>query len=476
MRKARFLILVFSLVAIACASKPVLTEDCPERAPSSGGPQCRALFDDKPTGPSFSLRSNYDQLRSEELRLGPTENGVFPVLSKKVYSLEHDQGYLQSEILEPQMKPSNWKFESSPASKEMLQRNLQSWMASIKEAMDFVLRQYADRREHWPVAFLEKLRKMAEEYKFYSTYIAIKYLNTATGETTVFGELRLIAERDGRLPMEEYLGIHLNSKGAKKYEPGNFAINKSVNQYTFGEILVHLIETILDKSKNQESHFYTYADRQSLAMYKMLGFKPVPREDLKLGPAVEMDDRGRILKDGVAWTPLQASREGMELLLAQYLSGDLQNHDADVIRQTIRARNQHIKNNTVFHDRVFRGQFHYADEVLEPGVLYLRKKKGPHGEPRLELLFGKANKGSAMFRGWESFSIPDAPLYEGFREEWSEPEVKHRVTYSNGVLIHRQESGDQFTSYSFRISADLSTVESLKIEGTASWWPMEAYF
>ncbi|MGZ3770830.1 MAG: hypothetical protein ACXVCP_15095 [Bdellovibrio sp.] len=465
MRTGQFFItfITISAMFVGCTSLSLKTDSCNSRAPSSALLCDNIFVEEEIPQPLFSLNSNYDHLGVEELRLGPLKNGSYPLLRKKVYNIYvRWNSVLIAQILEPGYKSSNLNFSNLPLSDFVLQKNQDSWDSTVNEAMDFVLNQYADRREHWPASFRDKLRKMAQDYKFNSTYITLKHKASSTGITTILGTLRLIEERDGRLPMEDYLGITLNSHGAKKFEPGNFAIDKSVNQYAFGEVILHLIENILEKSKNNETHFYTYADRQSLMMYKMLGFKPVALSDLNLAPGVEVDSKGRISKDDVLWTPLEASRKDMEALLANYLSGSLPNHTGDAeVREVLKQRFHAVNINAVPYDHIFRGIMSKSNET-EPCELHLRPEDG-----KLRVLFGRTDRDLKMFRGWESFSIPKQGLTEGYHVEQNISGVRSSINYYEGVLTYLQldDSGSKFSSiYQIKISSDLSTVEWIKAQ------------
>ncbi|MGZ3773221.1 MAG: hypothetical protein ACXVCY_02360 [Pseudobdellovibrionaceae bacterium] len=450
--------IIISAMVGGCTSVSLKSHPCNSRAPSSTL-LCEEVFaDENMPEPLFSLNSNYDHLGVEELRLGPQKNGSYPLLRKKIYNINlRWNSVIIAQILEPGYKTSNTAFAKSQISDLVLQKNQESWNATVNEAIEFVLNQYAERREHWPAEFREKLRKIAQDYKFNSTYITIKHKAESKGVTSILGTLRLIEERDGRLPMEDYLRISLNSHGAKKFEPGNFAVDKSVNQYAFGEIILHLIENILEKSKNNETHFYTYADRQSLMMYKMLGFRPVPLSDLNPAPGVVIDEKGRINKDEVLWTPLEASRSDMETLLANYLSGSLPTHAGESeIRQALNQRFQAIDTNAVPHDYIFRGIMLKSDET-EPCELHLVPEEG-----YFRFLFGRTNRDFKKFRGWNSFIIPQEGLTEGYHIEQNIGGTRSAISYYDGVLTYLQldGSGLNFSSvYQIKITPDLSTVE-----------------
>src|SRR5437868_8927669 len=165
--------LAFFIFASGCVSSAPKTDTCQEgRTPSSAGLICQQVFEtEELQTPLFDLSATYDSLSLEERRLGPVQNGQYPSLQEASYLIAIQNAKLISQVTEVLWKSAPSEFAKAPEAESVFQQNRDIWSRRIHEAMDFVLEKYAERREHWPASFRDKLRKMAEDYRWNSTYI-----------------------------------------------------------------------------------------------------------------------------------------------------------------------------------------------------------------------------------------------------------------------------------------------------------------
>lgn len=183
------------------------------------------------------------------------------------------------------------------------------------EAVDFVLKIYSERRQKWSSNFLAKLRSLGQTSILDATYITVR----DGKKKQILGTLRLIREKDGVLPMEDYLGIRLNADDKIKVEPGNFAIDQAHSSRVWPEIMTHLASQFSNRmgrswlDAGKENHYYTYADEYSFRLYSLLGFKPVDLQKIEVHPSTKVQN-GKILKDGIEWTVMEASQETLNSL------------------------------------------------------------------------------------------------------------------------------------------------------------------
>ena len=470
---------IFSSCAHLSSAKdsPCLTN---ERTPAGLVRQCEDLFnplyDDSP---QISKDASYAYLARHEGRLTKVIDGMMSFLSQKTFRLFVSNATVDTAISERRSRPVHQSFQDNPLEDSILKENQKTWDDAVEEAIDFVLKEYAERR-NWPLEFHEKLRALAKTYQDYSTYITVKHTSQHTGKVTVFGSLRLIEEHQGLLPVEEYLQIKIKSHGAVvKLEPGNFAIDKSVNQYIFGEVMLHLVQTILEKSQNQETHYFTYADSASLVMYGLLGFKPMTAEEFELVGDTKLDAQGRIEKDGILWTPMKATRADLEAILTKYLEGTLRTQKSAEAREIIESRKKQIP--LLKEEKIFRGMAHFQNQepstcIFELSPSVANVSGNPEHENDVAVLFGDPSRGERAFRNWWPFSIPNKTLEDGYHYERDLGEEYYSVIYFEGYLSFAYGFKGQkpHLFYTIKISPDLKTIESVEIRSPD--YNVEAHF
>ncbi|MEQ1875631.1 MAG: hypothetical protein ABL958_03230, partial [Bdellovibrionia bacterium] len=150
----------------------------------------------------------------------------------------------------------------------------------VDRLLDFVLRQYETRRD-WPASFRQKLRALAEKYLDVSTYVTVYEQIAGVTGTRILGTIRLIRPKDGILPLEEFLKVRLKNGTYRKIEPGNFAILRDANREVISQFLIQVLQGFATRDSSGAPYkLYTYADAESLTLYKWLGFKEVPMAEL----------------------------------------------------------------------------------------------------------------------------------------------------------------------------------------------------
>lgn len=193
-----------------------------------------------------------------------------------------------------------WKFRPDDTMRQT-ETGGHNYEEFIAENIEFVLRQYANRRA-WSGEFREHLYGDALKYASQSEYFLVR------GYPQLRGTLKLVQvdpqTQEKHLPMEEYLKIELSSNHGLKIEPSNFAILKDQNKVVFPELLLRFVahaETLAKTGKYDldKPVFFTYGDAISVRLYQTMGFHFVEK---------------KLDSGGVEWNILQASlRDIIEL-------------------------------------------------------------------------------------------------------------------------------------------------------------------
>lgn len=213
----------------------------------------------------------------------------------------HSSGEFYSQVI--RIRTGGDKSRRSEISEETLLQ----W---ISPNLEFTEMEY-ERRRDWPREFREKLGKMAEKHLGSSSYFSVFDANTHE----IVGSLRTIRLREGKLPVEEYLGIEFDSVGVEeKVEIGTFAIKPTLEakrSQIWLELWLQLMKESFGKSQSETAflsqRFYTYADQVSERIYLPLGFQYV-REYWKGGKEWRtplMEEPPIFKKDGVNWRPIE---------------------------------------------------------------------------------------------------------------------------------------------------------------------------
>lgn len=342
-------------------------------------------------------------------------------------------------------------------------RGLINFRKAKNRALDFVIAAYRERRPHWTLEFIKKLRKLADEYEAESTYIEIaaqdwenllrpkdkngEYVRNGNLDPDLVGAIRLIREKNGSLPLEEYLGVKLKVlPNTIKVEPGNFAMANEANEISTIEISIQMIAQ-MDRYKiefRKNPFFVTYADRLSEKLYGSMGFKYLTRDMLEpvspeASQQMEVDDQGRvrILKNGVRWAPMYATEEMMTDILKTKLE-----------RIAIRNEPDDVANSRALNSYFLKAIEQSRSAVTDsPEVFIGSSVHKQSGQPvQISLQISHPTQDTAEIylqledehhqRFRETIRVP-YPIPEGFGTNPEFDWKAGRVTYLNGVLTLR---------------------------------------
>lgn len=332
--------------------------------------------------------------------------------------------------------------------------SLTSFEETADELVDFVLQIYGQRRTHWSPEFLAKLRQVAKAYLEQSVYIEVRdgFLASLGRQGSLLrGTIRLIKEKNGRVPMEEYLNIQVNVGDKFKVEPGNFAVEKDFSLEAWAELIMHLTSKKLSRfSEDVENHYLTYADEYSLVLYSQLGFKPVPFAKINFGDDVVVEG-GKIIKDGVAWTPMEASADDLQQILIGYLEKLKRRSGSEDVIRSIQDRQKEIDIQPNSAQRLI-GQGHFEGEpvrvLLEVDIDEQRKIVN------INFQSYQSEKHFTLHVG--SFDSSLLPLKEGL--------VRHSqgfdLSYSAGVLTIASSS----SSYEIETNPMLTSIQMVRFK------------
>lgn len=330
-----------------------------------------------------------------------------------------------------------------------------------ERAVAFVIQVYRDRRPHWTESFLRKLDSLERNWLYQSIYIVTQdgIGNSVRGK--IHAALRLIVERHGKVPMERYLGISVDVGDKLKVEPGNYAVEKESSAAAWPEIMMHLLGAgAREIVEGKENHYLTYADEQSLDLYSNLGFTPIDLSKVRVSAlakrAIFQTKHGpveKIFKDGIWWTPMEASQQTLDQIVKRHVSRleqrgrQTERARAIVDRQTELTENP---NNGLVMRNIFGLARIGASE--KPATLQLNTQVTD--DLSLSLNFG--NGADSLDVGLIPRSL--LPLREGVHRA-----NRQVFTYQNGVLtIEVPAAPDQ--KVSIRTTPDLKLIQQVTVQ------------
>jgi L-rhamnose mutarotase len=365
-------------------------------------------------GPSLY---SFSELR--ERRVSPMKSGAYQAAITQNFQLASGLGGYNAKIVGVRTRsvPQSWELGTPN------QTSLNELEIASERSLNFVLQEYESRREEWPPEFLSLLKKKAKEYLARSTYLIIEMPNGTT-QRPVYGALRLIAAQNGRVPMEDYLGITIDVGTKLKVEPGNFAIYKDFNKDVWPELLLQLLSQMSREIEiGRENHYVTYADQYSLMLYSRLGFKPIAKY-------------GKILKDGIWWTPMEASQSDLNLILSRFLK-----RPHSEVSQAVDLRNQSLRENPRAHIFEMQNGFRLRLSREENRVHFFYNIQA--GSPSVPI---------------GAIPLEALPLREGYKFS----DFNHEVSYANGLLQFRRRQGDGVSR--LRVSPGLDSIRDFQSE------------
>ncbi len=386
-------------------------------------------------------KSQYMWKTLSEERMSPIINGSYQAFMKYAYALGAEPMAAIIFAVKTQKAPIDL---SAPAPEPS-----ENFARAAYRAVNFVIDIYQERRQAWPEKFRDKLRKVAKEYLPESTYIVIEE-GTGTRERDILGTIRFIKEKNGRLPMEEYLGIDISGGNKLKVEPGNFAIAKNQNEDAWSEIVIHLFNTVAREIEpHRENYYLTYADKYSLALYSALGFKPVNEERIrKLKPDTIMEN-GKILADGIWWTPMEATQATIDGVYEKHLNRACKNNDSDAKSELLGMRRDEITASHEFDTHNFIGKG--TDNGQEVPML-LRVDYMNQETVGFNLTPNPPNEGRLLGVIYKK----DLPLKEGHIPAY----LGDKITYKNGVLTFIKS--EHSLKVEIKTTPDLSVITRAK--------------
>jgi hypothetical protein len=387
-----------------------------------------------------SRDSFYELTRYRKNRTSKIENGFYVADVSMHYKVDYFSGNYSVEVVSQKTfaAPPNMQVEASGAQSDL--------EVAAERALKQVIQIYRDRREKWSPEFLAKLKKTAKEYLADSTYIYIKQPN-GTDQPSFVAALRMIKERNGRLPMEEYLGIEIEAGDRIKMEPGNFAINKEFNQDAWPELLLQLLSlTSKNLDSNSKIQYITYADEYSLKLYSKLGFKPVDPKKIKVfGPHKMVD--GKITVDGIDWTPMEASQEMIDGLYFKIIDR-LADSEPDKVKLLETKRADLLKLEPQALEFKGRGTWSGKDSDF---VLTVNTKGARRS---FQVRIDPADYEHSNHLG--SFNLKE-PVLENKNIRANPSEA---ITYENGTLRIEKYNGDVINEIS--VTPDMNTITRVK--------------
>jgi hypothetical protein len=391
---------------------------------------------------------------------GADQNGRIEVIRSSSFEIELMHGLHRSSAFYYSRKEAPKGSKSAPVAK--LSRWAQKQFEVVRNrALDLVLEAYRKRRPHWPSNFREKLQKLAIEYEKESTYIISENMlwekdgRDRTDPSTrksleQFSTIRLIHEKNGHIPMEDYLGIEiLTGANQLKVEPGNFAMSHEGNEISSVEFAIHLIAQMqrYRTEFGKEPFFATYADTFSERLYGAMGFQYL-RGDLISG-VPEGADTGRkiqIKKDDVNWAPMYATEAMLRDHLESRVKKAAEKRESEKLLQQLQKALVETEKATTTPAEVYIGfgKNRISDQDQNPiARLYVRR-----GEKSARLyLQPHYEYKRKVFRSGLLITVP-LPLTEGLRLV---TESGMRIEYNQGLLKiteeFREENIRSFTSY-----------------------------
>jgi hypothetical protein len=324
-----------------------------------------------------------------------------------------------------------------------------------ERAVNFGIGTYEERRKRWSPEFLQKLRTTAKLYLRESIYIIDQEGVGYDPRGKIRGTIRLIKEKNGFVPMETYLGISVDVGDKLKVEPGNFAVDKDYKEEAWPEVIMHLLgQGAKQIEEGRENHYLTYADRYSLLLYSQLGFKPIDLDKIKVLNKNAVIKNGKIFKDGIWWTPMEASQETLDQLMAVHIERlKRRGHSPDEI-SALAERQVELEKNPM-HGLESRYVWGVGRINGKDGVAELEISRGYKRQLALSLKIGRGN---------ETFQIAEFPIsllpFKNGYTHFGDLEY----LYMNGMLTLTRKTNVGSATIRIVTTPDLKLVQSVDVE------------
>lgn len=204
--------------------------------------------------------------------------------TQRVAGIKSTSGLLTKDIFNASSKEfatvvTRFKARNNSPTTDTLFKN------QVSENINFVLNSYSERRD-WSPELRKHLKEEADHYAEQSAYIEVRRLDEDTFTPhDLIGTMKIVMVGTDtpitRLPLEADFSVTMPANGGRKFEPGNFVVNKALNKIGTSEIFTHLIMHAQEQIKNSHHEpnkmmYYTPADRLGVKMYAKLGFTVVP--------------------------------------------------------------------------------------------------------------------------------------------------------------------------------------------------------
>ena len=333
-------------------------------------------------------------------------------------------------------------------------------------AVGFVIRNYEIRRPHWPSSFRTKLKKIADLYEEQSTYLVVEgqawenplrrrvrgdYLSNTRIGPDLLGTMRLIHEKDGKIPVEDYLGIELKGLGdILKVEPGNFAMANEANEIASIQLSIQILAQIqrYRAEFGKEPFFLTYADSLSERLYGAMGYRPLTADKMKVtDSSVQMEQAAdgsvRVNKDDVSWLPMYATGEMLIEILQTRLKRIADKSErgskeaAEALNRQFLSAIRQSQSAVELRPSVFLGAL--TSNPLREDLPEAKLHVVPRQNGDVELFIQVGREHHLRFR--EPIRVP-YPIPEGFESRLEHGSV---IRYSQGVLRLSSNFSDALT-------------------------------
>jgi hypothetical protein len=428
------------------------------------GNQCSAVVNQStkrswPEKRALGYETQYAFRRTYEKRVSPIVNGSYEVLFHTQYpELEGDLGQTTI-VMGWQTRQVSTEINSLEAPGIEVSNKLFTQIAN--KAGEFGIETYQRRRPHWKGKFLKKLRAIRRRWLRQSTYISTQDGVGYDPDAQTHATLRLIKEKDGIVPMEEYLGIRVDVGGKLKVEPGNFAIDRAYNESLRPEIFIHLLNRSNTRLvEGRENHYLTYADKYSLAMYTQLGFTPIDPVRMKITDPETKIENGKILKDDIWWTPMEANQETLDQLLPRHVEGlRKRGHDEEEV-QTVLDRQNEVDHNPMggLEIRNIRGK------GVDTGRKVDAELEISRGQNQVQIVLRLDNE----YQGIPIANFPETLMvFDGHSHTLG----NQTFIYQNGVLTVEKisaatKSGDATLKFELRTTPEFRLILGLRMTGS----------
>lgn len=367
-------------------------------------------------------------------------NGMIEVVRNAIFDIELTDGFHRNSAVYYSKKKSPRITTAVPtATTSRWSKNL--FQQVRDKAMTYVIEAYRKRRPHWPANFHEKLLRIAKLYEKESTYILVENRPWNYEQIDpklrppleIVGAIRLIHEKDGFVPMEDYLGIKIKADKTKlKVEPGNFAMAQEGNEIASVEFAIQMIAQMkrYRAEFGKEPFFVTYADAFSERLYGGMGFQYLKGDHFENAPPEAYNEGPfRIHKDDVDWAPMYATEQMLIDHLKSRLVRTAEKRKSDLLlTQLLKALNR-TENTVTQPPEVFVGTGSTKYNQHDTGTvarLYIQRKN-EQASLYLQPQYEYENR---AFRAGLHLTTP-VPIPEGWQGRSVDGGL---MTYSKGVL------------------------------------------